>query len=468
MSLGGESVPHSRGIRSILLPTILGILFSAASLRADEKIRPIRPGQLASTPEKSVRVVGAKVSYVNYDALVRDFPALRGKSHQQIDAWVLDNFAYVSEAQAKLNGIRNSDIPTDKSQTKSNYRPEDYNRAAVLEATADGKPVGLVDVKGFGHSEDSIQGKIADQIGRFPFAHEDERDHMRVLDHSDGLMSHGEAIAELTRQAALQKVFDLYNKEHQTDFQTVESYFVIELPFHILKPDGVKIPAALYGRQAHWRSYDDAKTPAGVDTYTDFKGGRQQTRFGSVIDFGAAIITSLFVKEKFGGPEAGRLDPQESNPWIWGHDCAKAFAAGDEGVVYRHLAEMLSGIQDQWQKAEIPQLDAATAQARAAVLKDIADGKRITPDAAKAAGFPPAAERALNTAAFRERLRQKPLGRLCEFVYGRLTSSQVHRNVAVGTGVVAGTAAVVTPIVVLGINWFRSKPAEEKKTEEKK
>ena len=38
----------------------------------------------------------------------------------------------------------------------------------------------------------------------------------RTGDHSDGLMSLGEAIAEVTRQTAVQMLFDLYNSENAT------------------------------------------------------------------------------------------------------------------------------------------------------------------------------------------------------------------------------------------------------------
>ncbi len=330
------------------------LLFSALPGYADEPLRPTHPDQLLRNPEQPfedrfVRVNDAQVAWADYGALRRDFPQLRTRADSEIDKWVLDHFAYVSERQLGLNGIRNSPIPTSPNPVKKGYRPPYYGRAAVLEADEGG----LIDIKGNGHGSDST---VASDRSAWKSVLEGRgsMEYMRNRDHSDGLMSLGEAIAEVTRQNAAQKLFDLENVKGAAQLQTVESYFVIALPFDILKGRDDRIPAALYGRQAHVGRFQNTlqeRVPATL--YSDVRGGFQHTVSGTAVDFGAVNIEhpalrDMFMKE---GLEVGKiLDPQTSNAWNWGHQCAQAFRNGDRDVVHRHLREMLAKIDPEWKR----------------------------------------------------------------------------------------------------------------------
>jgi hypothetical protein len=152
-----------------------------------------------------------------------------------------------------------------------------YGRAGILNANYQGKTIGAVDIKGFGN----MDGMAGHQITNYERSKNNSEllDALRTSGHSDGLMSHGEAIAEVTRQTAIQRLFDIHNSKKQTDFETVESYFIIKLPFEILKDGNKRDRAALYGRQAHFsRKNVEGRVPDGI--YRDPQGGTQGTGFG--------------------------------------------------------------------------------------------------------------------------------------------------------------------------------------------
>ena len=333
---------------------VLLLFFCTLPGFADEPLRPTQPDQLLRNADQTfedrfVRVTDAHVAWADYAALRRDFPQLRAQTQAQIDQWILENFAYISERQLGLNGIRNSAIPASTGTTKKGYRPPYYGRAAVLEAH-DG---GLIDIKGNGLGDDA---NVASQRNSWKAVLEGRgsMEYIRNRDHSDGLMSLGEAIAEVTRQNAAQKLFDLENAKAAAQLQTVESYFVIALPFDILKGRQDRIPAALYGRQAHVGRFQNTlkeRVPAAI--YSDVRGGFQHTLSGTAVDFGAVNIEhpalrDMFMKE--GLAPGTILDPQASNAWDWGHRCAQAFRNGDRQVVHRHLSEMLAKIESEWKR----------------------------------------------------------------------------------------------------------------------
>jgi hypothetical protein len=329
------------------------MLFSALLGYADEPLRPTHPDQLLRFPDQPfedrfVRVNDAQVAWADYGALRRDFPQLRTLTNSAIDQWVLDHFAFVSERQLGLNGIRNSPIPN-SGQSKKGYRPPYYGRAAVLE----GDGGGLIDIKGNGLGSDASVESMRNSW-KAVLEGRGSMEYIRNRDHSDGLMSLGEAIAEVTRQNAAQKLFDLENIKGKAPLQTVESYFVIALPFDILKGRDDRIPAALYGRQAHvGRFQSTLKERVPSTLYSDVRGGFQHTLSGTAVDFGAVNIEhpalrDMFMKE---GLKVGEvLDPQSSNAWDWGHQCARAYRSGDREVVYRHLQEMLARIDTEWSR----------------------------------------------------------------------------------------------------------------------
>src|SRR5689334_18560441 len=67
-----------------------------------------RDGAFQVEQDRMVRVKGAEVAFVNFDALRRDCPEeLKGKTDDEIKHWVLHQFGFVAERQLKLAGIRN-------------------------------------------------------------------------------------------------------------------------------------------------------------------------------------------------------------------------------------------------------------------------------------------------------------------------------------------------------------------------
>lgn len=327
------------------------ILLVASSAQANEVYRPQTAQELADArSETAFRVRGARLAFINETALRRDFPELAGLTRPELEAWVLENFAYISENQLNLSGLRSTEIPVDLNDVKRAYRPERYNRAALVDAVSpERKQIGLVDVKGFGHGDKEA---VLNQVKQFSAAAGDSHriDALRIRDHSDGLMSFGEAIAELTRQTAAQMLFDIHNRASPLRFETVESYFIIELPFSILKNKDQSIRAALYGRQAHWGRDSGLEVPQKI--YIDPFGHEQRSWMNAAVDFGGVLITDPRVAHNYSVPEGGdAANPQHSRAWAWGHDVARAFSNGDSDAVYRHLREMTAPLLEAWKAA---------------------------------------------------------------------------------------------------------------------
>jgi len=315
---------------------------------ADEYYRPERYADLPSGTigDKMVRVKGAKVAWADFAALRRDFPDLRPLTDTQISAWILDRFGYISEAQLELNDIRQTPIPIEKGKTKLGMRPVTYDRAAVQDTGF--KSGGLIDLKGAGHRKGSPS--LLKQITDFKAAsgNWDEINKIHIRNHTDGLMSLGEAIAEVTRQNAAQKLFDLHHAAGGKRFQTVESYFIISLPFELLKDHGSKVPAALYGRQANVGRPNGLKVPDKI--YIDSEGAKQASEMGAAVDFGGVQIKDPRLADRFGMLDSSSFGAQYSKPWAYGHDTARAFYyRNDTFAIYRHLEDdMLKPILDEW------------------------------------------------------------------------------------------------------------------------
>ena len=349
-----------------------GILVAAPSL-ANTHVRPTQPEQLKDlfmhvVEDKLVRVPGAQVTWVNNEALRRDFPSLDSMSESEIDAWVLHNFAFIGEDQLKMTGIRNTHIPvTDISepQAKKAYRPQDWNRAAFVPAyDMQNNLVGLVDIKGIGlHSRGP---KLEENLLSYAGNHRRSAglEALRKKDHSDGLMSYGEAVAEVSRQRAIQKLFDIEGARKAVlpqKLETVESYFTIALPFGILKEDS-SIQAALYGRQSHAGHHDPRYKEMFKETgydwpYEDIGGGFQHDKHGAAVDFGSVVITDKRIFENYSfanGTSSIHFEPQKSRAWIYGHDVATATTRQnnpDTKAIYRHLSEMEASLENEWREA---------------------------------------------------------------------------------------------------------------------
>jgi hypothetical protein len=331
---------------------------------ADEMLRPTSYDDFqAATNQTHYFVPGSQLAWANYVALRRDFPQLDTLSEAQIDHWILSNFSYVSELELKLRGLRVSDFHADLANAVQFIHPPGYNRASVALAHVDasGNPVtdksvlGLVDLKGTGHG---VARLVKDQIEAFKKISPNDWaaiDSFHTHDHSDGMMTLGEAIAETSRQLGVQAGFDIYNAKHGTSFQTVESYFIIRLPIQVLKTGLNTDPAAIYARQAHLRG--KSRIPAPAEVYIDDFGQKQGSLFESAVDFGGVVITQPDLQKTFGTPESVRIvnrtDAQKSNAWIYGHETATAFVnlAGQDPAAARHavnehLAIMLSPLAE--------------------------------------------------------------------------------------------------------------------------
>ena len=111
---------------------------------------PMRPRTLSDlrdvTPNVMVKLPDATLAWADYAALRRDFVYLRNKNDEQINRWILDNFAFMNREQSLLEGIRCTDIKFDYSKTKDSYRPARYERADIAPAVEGG----FVDIKGSG------------------------------------------------------------------------------------------------------------------------------------------------------------------------------------------------------------------------------------------------------------------------------------------------------------------------------
>lgn len=114
----------------------------------------------------------------------------------------------------------------------------------------------------------------------------------RNLDYRNGSMSLDRAVKEMLVQKMIQRVFNEYNRDHGTSFGTVDTYFVLKLPYSIWSGNKER-PAAIVGRQASWRlpgvsrnhiTYPDGIAGAGL-------GSTQTTLLGDLVDF--ELVSSL-------------------------------------------------------------------------------------------------------------------------------------------------------------------------------
>lgn len=293
-----------------------------------------------------------KLAWADYELIRFDFPFLRDKSDEDIETWIRSEYSYISQNQLLLNGIRNSPIIlNERRQAKTRLIPHSYKRASVADVIdpVTSKVVGLMDLKGTGNSyfENGEPNLPPRNSPNYEEALKAEQDR----DHSDGLVALDEAIAEVSRQKALQILFETINKKTGAFLQTSEIYFVLAMPMRILKNKGQRIPTAVIGRQSSWlrghRYGVYLKNKVNKElarSYDDLLGDRQHDGFGAAIDFGAVQIAGEF-ELRFGmqDPKANpEFIPKESKPWLLGRAAAKAFLKGDGQAVYNHLETMLT------------------------------------------------------------------------------------------------------------------------------
>ena len=313
------------------------------------------------------RAPNAKVAWADFALLRNDFPALRLFTDGAIENWILDQFAYVSEMQLKLRGIRTSDFAVG-AEKRIFFHPPTYFRAAVAEAQVDGKSVGLVDLKGSGQSNsektqkqlaefEALRKQFKEGSAEFNQAH----DVLKIRDHSDGVASLGELVSEVSKQQAIQAAY----AAGITSGESVESYFLVDLGFDVLKDGDQRIPAGVIGRQPHLRAknfrIDSGETGFTGDPrliYSDDYGHFQRTISGSSIDFGGAIVTLPEVSSFF-APISSDVtnDAQMTKSWADSHDAARLFReeSGHDlfaarGKIYRYLESTLGSLRLPWLK----------------------------------------------------------------------------------------------------------------------
>ncbi len=313
--------------------------FAAFDVLAYEALRPQNPQELllGTTVDLGFILDGAEFAIFREEAFRRDHPQLAHLSTQTLKSFILKRCTILSLAQMKLQGIRFTVDPNFVTSVKNAdveiFRPPGYERAGevfikIPDDGIHGENEIQVDLKGLGLPPESE--RLTRQILEYETALQAQDtaaiNAVRRKDHSDGLMSLGEALAEAARQVAAQILFDEYNLKHGTNYQTLETYFVIKLPINILKGDGESIPAAIYGRQVHWGRRYHFEAPEGT---IDAKAGYiQQTFLGAAIDWGGVSVSSPEFYERFlaGG---SLVDPQFSKLWGEAHDVARAMELGD-------------------------------------------------------------------------------------------------------------------------------------------
>jgi hypothetical protein len=335
-NLRKAGMAHSLFRKSI--QTLFCVIAFACVTSADEFARPRSAKDLGEyTSEDAIRVRGVVVGHADYFRIRRDFPAVSRLSDAEIDQWLIHNFAYIGIHQSSLNEIRNTHIPIDVTETKKAYRPKGWKRSALLEARdpKSKRVVGLMGAKGFGHGAQT-EDEVISQINKFNLATMPEHfDEIRISDHSDGLMSAGEGIAETTRQRAQQLLYEL----QYLPLESVESYATLLYPFQILKKNGEKIRAALQLVQANVGRRDYYEAPDSI--YIDPRGKKQRTASGTSVDTGSVLIEDARLRKNF-GTDGDIYHVHSSKPWVWGHEAAAAHERGDQKAIERHLQEMLS------------------------------------------------------------------------------------------------------------------------------
>ena len=327
-------------------------------------LRPSRVKDLSLTVkvrrQRHHKLRGADVVWADYSGLRQDYPALRALTDAQIDAWILDNFAYISEKQLRLAGIRTSKIPVEASGTTTLAHPGDYYRASVAQAKFGDEPLGLMDLKGTGTSTPrDMEGSVADQIKEFEQAAGDaaKLDALRTSGYSDGVVTLGEAIAEVTRELGTRLAVKILGAQTGETILTVESRFIIRAPFRILRDGDNTVGAAIYGRTPQWRQGENADYVEGTPWPQIFTSdvGAQLSTFDEIIDFGAMKIEWPSVRNRFGMlDESAAWNTQEgAKPWVYGSETATATQgrslSDTRDIINRHIDDMIRPLREEWE-----------------------------------------------------------------------------------------------------------------------
>lgn len=199
--------------------------------------------------ERVFRLPKARVACANYHALVFDFPHIFGDAalkknpllgcdrcaragrlcRKMINAWILDNAAFISEQQLLPNAV-NSPIEVDLQTFRTAYRPREYGRAAIVPIDNSGSDEGAkyLDLKGIGVA-----------LGREPTR----------LPHANGLEHLGNALADFFYGWLVDSIF----AKNCPGYQVLPVYAVLDLGFDVLSNEYGPAPAGMHVRRAHTR-----------------------------------------------------------------------------------------------------------------------------------------------------------------------------------------------------------------------
>ncbi|MGE0616256.1 MAG: hypothetical protein AB7P04_11510 [Bacteriovoracia bacterium] len=317
---------------------------------SNEPWRPRRSGDLPLEVfhNDSVRVKNCRLVWVNYEAIQRDFPATRAWSEAQIDQWILDQASYVSRTQLRLAGVRfTRDFEFDANDVKADYRQAGWNRSGTIEMNVGNEVAGMVDLKGNGLSARQT-GSAERQIRDFQSAHGVAREIESVQNQAatDGMVGIHNALEEVYKQQLVQRLADIDHAAGGPAMQTVDSYFVMEYPFRIYR-DGMEIPAAAVGRQAHLgRVYSEGHGPI-LDGKT---WGMQYSRSGAMADYGNVGFADARIRYEEGAPKM--VNGQPSQHFDFAMQVAKEKdRTKRQAMVSGKIASLGSGLEADWQKA---------------------------------------------------------------------------------------------------------------------
>lgn len=171
--------------------------------------------------EQVVGVATARVVFANYALVQHDFPALRGASPAEIDAWLIHHGGVVSVAQAAQAEV-NSPIATTAAPRRA-FRPPMYGRAVVMPV-----PGGLLDIKGAGVA-----------TGVRPARNW----------HQNGLLMLGAGLGSAGYQDLIHNVF----RNARSELWCVPEYAILDLGFDVRLANDSSQPACVLLRRAHRR-----------------------------------------------------------------------------------------------------------------------------------------------------------------------------------------------------------------------
>lgn len=320
--------------------TLFGFTASASVFVLPRNIEDIENYLGPLTQVKNYHVPGSRVSWADYDRLKADFPFLKGLDNAQINQWIVDNFATISEHQLRLGTLVNEEIKVDKSRSSTGYRSGDQGRGdTVVVFDLEGRPYGLMDRKGVGVGEKLADrllavGEFYKSIGNPDVMVKDAAMTNGILDHTDGVKE--AAIMKLT-----QAYYDLENINLGAKAgvfnprQTIEGYFVIEFPFNAWWEDDPS-KASIYARQAHvgrfWHGPVFANNGVSL---------RQTDLFMAWVDGDSAKVKDPDVREKLVGSGVLRsTDFRFDFEFVENH--VLAFENGDDDAIQKYFEKVLA------------------------------------------------------------------------------------------------------------------------------